>query len=281
MNNKSAALFRAANLRIMDYPFNAAMASALSVCDEAVVVVGQSEDDTMGWVLELADRYPGRIIIEKTRFTFDRGWQERWWNLASSLTDADWLFYHDADECIRDSDAKELRALMVGDVGLIRFEWFHFYATPRFRKVAKAPQYNARLGRRSRGWTMENWCNDEHPDWPACQMVYGAHGMEAHSEYLGFDAVMAPGPLYHYGACRDEEALGISKAKHRAWYADGNGLEDGHVPDVEPADFRVNEWLDEGILEHYHGPHPGFMSDWMARHEQKWREREASIYAVA
>ena len=282
MNNRSAALFRASNLRIMDYPFPAALASALSVCDEAVVVVGQSEDDTLDWVQALARKHAGRVAVHETTFTFDRGWQERWWALASSLTDADWLMYHDADECVHEDDAPQLRAMLADpDIGLIRFDWWHFYGTANWRRIKGNPQYNARLGRRSRGWRMENWCTDATPHWPACQMVFGDDGLEAHSVYQGPGIAGAPGPLYHYGNCRDARALAISRAKHLAWYAGGDGLADGHVPDVEPLRFEIAAELRAGNLVPYDGPHPAAIRPWLDAHAAQWAALEAQCFASA
>ena len=268
----SAALFRAANLRIMDYPFDAALASALSVCDEAVVIVGQSEDDTLEWVCSLGRKYPGRVKIAETRFVYDRGWQERWWKQAGNTTTADWLFYHDADECIHEHDAPIIRALMGEErIGLIRFDWHHLYATCHYEKVQHIARRNARIGRRSRGWQMENWCTDENPHWPACQMVY--QGMEAHYQYQGSDIADA-GYLYHYGHCRRPEALAISQAKHRAWYANGDGLVDGRIPAVKPWDFELVQNLADGIVIPYDGQHPAVIHEWLKAHEAGWAELE-------
>lgn len=275
MNNRSCALFRAANLRIMDYPFDAALASALSVCDEAVVVVGPSADDTAEWVCELADAYPGRVTVAAMDFVYDRMWQERWWKYAASLTTADWLAFWDADECVHEDDAPILRQMMQDpDAIVIRFEFCHLYGTPRFRKVRNIAKQNARLGRRSHGWRMVNWCTDETPTWPACQMVIGDKDLEAHGVYEGPGIAYAPGYLYHYGHCRDAQALAISNRKHRAWYKDGDGLEDGGIPDVAPWDFRLAHNLANEIAVLFDGQHPAVMGQWFKEHEARWAALE-------
>lgn len=279
MNNRSCALFRAANLRIMDYPFDAALASALSVCDEAIVVVGPSEDDTAAWVCRLADEYPGRVRVAHMNFVYDRGWQERWWKHAASLTGADWLAYWDADECVHEGIVPYLRHSLANPKAVvIRFDFCHLYATARFEKVKNIARRNARIGRRSRGWRMENWCSDEHPHWPACQMVIH-DGLEAHSQYKGPGIVEAPGPWFHYGHCRDPRALAISNRKHKAWYANGDGLEDGDIPDVAPWDFQLACNLEEGIVAPFEGSHPAVMSEWIAAHTAQWAALESEVLA--
>lgn len=277
MTNKSCALFRAANIRILDYPFAAALASALSICDEAVIVVSNSYDDTADYVMEQQAIHGwNRVNVAYQKFVYDRGWQERWWQFAASQTDADWLMYIDADEVIHEDDTPTLRAIMNDStVGLIRFDLCNFYGTPNYQTMA--PLRQARLGRRSRGWRMENWCTDETPMWPACQMVYGG-GIEAHSEYKGTD-IVGGFTLYHYGHCRDAYALAISTAKHHAWYADGDGLEDGRIPDVTPRDFDLPGKLANYIIRPYEGePHPAVMNNWLSSHAEAWRELEKTVW---
>lgn len=276
MSIKSAALFRAANVRIMDYPLDAALSSALSVCDEAVIVVGPSQDDTARWVSELADTHRGRVTVAGMEFVYDRGWQERWWNYASAQTDADWLMFHDADELVHEQDAPAIRRAMADpDNVLIRFDFIHFYGTARYQKAIYPPWRNARIGRRSHGYRMVNWCTDETPTYPACQMVMGDGGIEAHSQYQGPGIVDAPGPIYHYGACRDARAMTISTLKHVAWYKDGDGLEDGRVPDAGPTDYKMAEKIRGGVIEPFVGTHPAAIDDWLQAHEAQWAALEA------
>lgn len=277
---KSAALFRAANLQILDYPFDAALASALSICDEAIIVVSNSEDDTIDWVISLQALHGwDRVKVAYQKFIYDRGWQERWWQFAASLTNADWLMYIDADECIHEDDAPAIRQLMADPaIGLIRIELCNFYGTAWHRQVKDTVLQQARLGRRSRGWQMQNWCSDEHPDWPACQMVYG--GKEAHSEYQGDDVANGP-MLYHYGHCRDAQALAISNAKHLAWYRDGDGLENGRIPEVEPWRFNLAGTLPRGVVIPFEGSHPAVMAGWLEDHAEAWQQLEAQCLQLA
>lgn len=285
MTDRSAALFRAANLQIMDYPFDAALQSALSVCDEAVVVVGQSQDDTLPWVRELAGRYPGRVRVHSTNFYYDRGWQERWWDLASSLTDAEWLMYHDADEVIHEHDADLIRPVMADSgTALVSFPMVHFYMTPRYvhtRFYQRAP----RLGRRSAGWRMRNWCTDETPNHPACQMVWGDEGRPA-AGYRGPEMVRLRMPIYHYGWVRDPVALRISRMKHTDWYRDGQrfGLLQGQVPEPEPFDFEAKfpSLLESGYVVpcRMTRRHPAAVHEWLSAHERGWADLEEAMCTV-
>lgn len=274
----SAALFRAANLQILDYPFAAALASALNICHSAVVVVGQSQDNTRDLVYDLAAGYHGRVKVHETVFTYDRMWQENWWNLASSLTDAEWLMYHDADEVIHEDDAAEVRALMRDPaVKLISFPFIHFYMTPNWTRHDFPPRAT-RLGRRSAGYRMRNWCTDENPDYPACQMVCGKEERDAHGYRSEGIAVMDI-PVFHYSWCRDALALQISQAKHVDWYANGKrfGLTDGRVPDAKSYVFEIGRLLESGEVRPYLRPdtHPAVIGDWLEAHGEQWAALEA------
>jgi hypothetical protein len=270
----SAALFRAANLIVMDYPFPAALASALSICDEAVVVVGQSVDETLDLVYSLQDKHgKDRVRVIRAIFHYDRMWQERWWNLASACTDAEWLMYHDADEAIHEDDAPKIRQLMAHPrVHLIRFPFIHFYAT-RDYEINFTLRHNTRLGRRSIGYRMKNLCSDENPTHAACAMRVEVEGIDynAHT-YMWNELVNVSAPIYHYGWARNAQALAKSQAKYWAWYADGDGLEGGQVPDVEtwPLARDLPRFLKSGRVNLYDGKHPKVMQEWFDQHAKEW-----------
>ena len=275
--DKSAALFRASNLLIMDYPFDAALESALNICDEAVVVVGQSEDDTMDWVHSEASKYPGRVIIDQTVFTFDLMWQEKWWTLAQSLTDAEWLFYYDADEIIHENDVLDIKDAMADpNTHFLSFPFIHFYMTPLWQHKFWAR--STKLGRRSAGYRMRNWRSEKMPKAPACQVVHGPNEVDANNPNQPHMAVMET-PIYHYSWCRDATAINISHLKHNDWYADGkrDGLLDGRVPDVRP--FPYAKAIQPLIVEGTVWPsdvysHPAAIQGWMEDHVERWQKLE-------
>lgn len=265
----SCALMRAANLRILDYPFEAALASALSICDEAVVIVSESQDDTDARVHGLARQYLGRVLVAHQTFLYDRGWQERWWGFASRLCEpAEWLLWLDADEVIAPEHAPALRKQMADEnVPLIRFPFVHFYATPRY-EIEFALTHNTRLGRRSAGFRMVNA-----PGGAACHVITddcpNAHGAP--------DAVTVELPILHYGWCRDAQALAISQAKQAAWY--GNGNKNGQVSQAVPYNFELAAHLRSGRARLYTSQHPEYLNEWFAEHETAWQAIESEVEA--
>jgi hypothetical protein len=197
-------------------------------------------------------------------------WQERVWDWGSEATDAEWLMFHPRHSAI-------IRTAMANpDVKLIRFPFVHLYATPRY-KAHFDLTYNTRLGRRSAGYRMRNWCRDDAPKRAVCQMVYGPDERNAHLPDATGLLTLTCVPVLHYGWCRSARALAISQRKHHAWYANGGGLEDGRIPNVAPYDFQLAERIGEGRVTPYTGERPPQMGEWFESHKREWEELENAL----
>ena len=276
-NKKSCALFRASNFLALDYPYEAAIETAVVLFDEVVVVVdAASVDGTCTHILDVARRFAGHVVVVPQMYVFDREWQERWWNRAATHTDADWLAYFDLDDIFDIRHMDELQHAMADPrCHLINFPMVHFFGTSSYIKWFMMTR-NVRVVRRSAGAAMVNRCTDETPNHAACFMMYADNRMrDAHAE-RGQHVHMMTQPLMHYGWARKALSLAMSQRKHHAWYADGDGFEDGHLPydEVEPYDFKMAERVnlpfgDEGISK-YRLPHPSVMIQWFNRHYADW-----------
>ena len=124
----------------LDYPIVEAIRSILPLCDEVIVAVGNSEDDTLGLIQSID---PGKIKIIET--VWDDTLRENGAVLADETnkafqaisTDSDWAFYIQGDEVIHEKDHAEIRAKMelyVNDLevdGLL-FAYQHFYGSYDF-----------------------------------------------------------------------------------------------------------------------------------------------------
>jgi hypothetical protein len=120
----------------LDYPVVQAIKSILPLCDEVVVAVGKSEDETRELVASISDkvrildtewdedlRVGGKVLAVET----DKA-------KSAVSAQADWLVYIQADECMHEADYAEIRQSMeayLSDINVegFLFNYLHFYGS--------------------------------------------------------------------------------------------------------------------------------------------------------
>ncbi|MBL7866083.1 MAG: glycosyltransferase family 2 protein, partial [Cyclobacteriaceae bacterium] len=124
------------NAVLLDYPVVEAIRSILPLCDEVVVAVGKSEDNTRELVRSIdpkirvidtvwddTQREGGRVLALETDKAF-----------AGIADDADWCFYIQADEILHESYLEVVSRAMKENMhdkqveGLL-FKYRHFYGS--------------------------------------------------------------------------------------------------------------------------------------------------------
>ena len=120
-----------------DYPIVEAIRSILPLCDEVVVAVGKSEDETLG-LIESIDREKIRIIKTQWNETLRSGGQvlaeETNKALDAVSKKADWCFYIQGDEVLHEQYLDEVRNQMLSykddkRVEGLLFKYRHFYGS--------------------------------------------------------------------------------------------------------------------------------------------------------
>lgn len=116
-----------------NYPVLESIRSILPVCDEFVVNVGDSEDDTLGLIRSI-DSDKIRIVRNVWDLTQGPDVLAVQTNLALRACTGDWAFYLQSDEVIHEDDLSKLKGLMqeyLGDekIDALRFRWLHFYGS--------------------------------------------------------------------------------------------------------------------------------------------------------
>ena len=120
-----------------DYPVLESLRSLLPLCDEVVVAVGRSDDDTLGLIQGL-NSPKIRIVETKWDDTLREGGRvlalETDKALAAVPADADWAIYLQADEVLHEADYPAIRAGMVRwqaerQVDGLLLEYRHFYGS--------------------------------------------------------------------------------------------------------------------------------------------------------
>lgn len=127
----------ARNVIKADYPIGESLRSIAPLCDEIIVAVGKSDDDTRNYIanlgipqLRIIDtvwdenlRVGGYVLADETNKA-----------LAATDPNSDWCFYIQADECIHEKDVVRIRQQMElyqNDlkVQALLFKYLHFYGT--------------------------------------------------------------------------------------------------------------------------------------------------------
>jgi hypothetical protein len=131
--NKISGFTIARNVIKNDYPILESIHSILPICDEFVVNVGDSHDETLRVIQSIKSH---KIRIIQNLWDLSRGPEvlSQQTNLALSACKGTWAFYLQADEIVHESDLGRLKRVMDryaddDSVDSLRFEWLHFYGS--------------------------------------------------------------------------------------------------------------------------------------------------------
>jgi len=123
-----------------DYPVEAAIRSILPLCDEVVVCVGNSEDDTLA-LIQSIDSQKIKIIHSVWDDNLKKGGEvlaiETNKAFAEVAADSDWAFYIQGDEAIHEKDYDAIREAMKKykndkNVECLVFKYLHFYGNYKY-----------------------------------------------------------------------------------------------------------------------------------------------------
>jgi hypothetical protein len=239
----------------LDFPIVPALRSLLPICDEIVVNVGRSDDETLDLVRSVDDP---RVRVLETDWDLSRG--------GSVLRDETlramracrhpWGMYIQADEVLHEAGAAALRATIEGSDPDPRVEgvvvaYHHIFASPDAEAV------NRRWYRREVRAVRLDPALDVHP-------YRDAQGFRVGPADRRVRARLAPAEMFHYGYLRSARALRSRGAVDRALYPGARAAEG------DPALLR---WF-PGIRP-FRGTHPAVARDWVSAHAQDSDRRVA------
>jgi hypothetical protein len=214
------------------------------VCDEVVVNVGRSEDETLDLVRSIADR---RIRILETEWDMSRrntvlGAETLRAMRACSYP---WGIYIQADEVLHETGAAELAAAVRQHDGDRRVEgllvrYLHFYGG--FQTIATHRRWYRREVRAVR--------LDPALD---IQPYQGAQGFRVGPEHRRIRARLTAAQMFHYGWARPAQALREKRELGKTMYPWRNA--DERLP--------LLAWI-PGI-QPFTGTHPAVARDWIER----------------
>ena len=227
-----------------DFPFIESITSILPICDEFIIVHGDSEDNTSK-IIESIDspkikvyntvwnpelRKGGLILSEQT-------------NIALSKTTGDWCFYIQGDEVVHEKYLDTIKKEMIENLedttveGLL-FNYLHFYGS--YKYVATSRQWYRREIRVVRNNI-------------GVQSFKDAQGFIINNRKLNVKLIDAY--VYHYGWARPSEVM-QKKVKyfHSLWHS--KDWIEKNVPDKVEFDFNTTE-----TIKTFQGTHPRVMDN--------------------
>ena len=116
-----------------NYPVVESIRSILPICDEFIVNVGESEDETLDLVQSIGSEKV-RIIGNEWDMSQRSEVLSYQTNLALDACSGDWAFYLQSDEVVHEDDLGKLKETMLRcqddpAVDALRFQWLHFYGS--------------------------------------------------------------------------------------------------------------------------------------------------------
>ncbi len=231
------------NGSLLGYPYVESIRSVLPICDEFVVAVGESDDDTLERIRGIGS---DKIRILETRWNEsmrDRGFvyaQQKM--IAQFNCSGDWAFYLEGDEVLHEDDLPTILASMrrhLDDarVEALVFDYHHFFGSPDWRAIS--PGWYRRAPRIIRN-TIRTWA----PDglfWVV---------MEGNKRGRYPRAALAGAPIYHYGHVRRIGAMHEKQQRVGKYWGGSAGLFDA---------YRI----DPQALAPFTGSHPAVVQAWL------------------
>ncbi len=229
-----------------DYPIVEAITSVLPLCDEFIVAVGESEDETLDLIESIA---PEKIKIVHTKW--DESLREGGQVLAIETDKAfkaisdecDWAFYIQGDEVLHESYLDDVKKAMEAhlenkNIDGFLFNYSHFYGSYDYIGAA------------------ENWYPNEIRvirNNPEIYSYKDAQGFrKGVNQKLKVKAINAY--IYHYGWVKDPRAMQKKQEDFNKLWHDDNWVDD-HVKHADEFNYL------EGVstLYRFKGTHPKVM----------------------
>ena len=234
-----------------DYPVVEAILSILPICDEVIVAVGNSDDDTLGLIqginsskIKIVEtvwddslREGGRVLAVETNKA-----------LAAVSPDADWCFYVQGDEVVHEQYLSAIRQAMEVNLydrkveGLL-FKYLHFYGS--YQYVADSFKWYRR----------------------EIRVIRNTGKIRSYRDAQGFRTLdnqklsvkLIEAYIYHYGWVKPPE-IQREKMKNSI-----NFWGDEHNVEEVKKQYESFDYSTIDSLSRFEGTHPKFMQDRLKR----------------
>ncbi len=232
------------------YPIEAAIQSILPICDEVVVCVGKSEDNTLALIERIPSnkikivhsvwddslREGGKVLTVETDKAF-----------AAISPDSDWAFYIQGDEVVHEKYLEEIREAMQhylnqSEVEGLLFKYLHFYGT--YDYVGDSRRWYRNEVRVIR--------NDK-----SIYSYKDAQGFKKKGRSLGVKPIDAY--IYHYGWVKHPKTMKAKEKNfHKLWHSDEWVQQ--NIEQTEQFDYSKID-----SLKHFENTHPKAIQPFIER----------------
>jgi glycosyltransferase involved in cell wall biosynthesis len=238
----------------LGYPFVQSIRSALPICDEFVVAVGESDDNTLEVLRSIGD--PKLRIIETTwnEKMIDRGYVYGQQKMVAQFNcTGDWAFYLEGDEILLESELDMIRGSMEKhldnpEVEALAFDYYHFYASPVWHDVG---------GYRQAPRIIRNTIRSIAPD----GLFFVVMDKNKKGRYP--KAAMTGAHIYHYGNVRSVAFMNERNQRvAKYWGKPPTVFSYDNVDPQELVPFTglhpaiIQPWLASDAAEHHYTPNP-------------------------
>ena len=242
------------NAILLDYPIVASIQSILPLCNEVIVAVGNSDDDTLGLIQNIDPkvkiiqttwddslRENGRVLAVET----DKA-------LAAIDPAADWAIYIQGDEVMHQDDHLHILKAMTRfqhdqEVDGLLFDYLHFYGSYDYIGVSN------------------NWYKKE------IRIIKPGRGIFSFRDAQGFrkspdqklKVAAANARVFHYGWVKDPRAMQRKQEHfHKLWHDDAWLEKNIKVAEAFDYEDHIHE------LARFEGTHPQWIAERLS--ERNW-----------
>ena len=231
------------NGQILGYPFIESIKSVLSIVDEFIVNVGESEDDTLELIKSIKS---SKIRIIQSKWSDkmnDRGYvygQQKM--IAQFNCSGDWLFYIEGDEGYHENELATIYDSMKSNlndsnVDALAVNFYHFY------------------GNKSSYFDSPGWYRSEARIIKSSLRTYAPDGLfwlvlDKNKKGRYPKAKMIDAYCYHYGWVRSEDQMNLKSQKVQKYWG------------KTPAKIDYSQ-VDQAIIKKYSGTHPEVVQGWL------------------
>ncbi len=238
------------NGTLLGYPYIEAIKSLLLICDEVIVAVGESVDDTLNQIKAIND---SRLCIIPTKWNEvmqDRGYTYAQQKMIAQFNcTGDWVFYLECDEIIHEDDIPLIKAQMIHhfhnkEIETLIFNYHHFYGTKN--TVAVSPGWYKKAPR-----IIRNNIRSYAPD--------GLFWIIMHHNKTGRypRAALINVYIYHYGHIRSVTAMNEKNRRVEHYWG------------KKAKEFTTYGNIDKFILQPFNGEHPAIVDNWLLHHTEQ------------